>query len=71
MERKSRSGKVFFGCDNYPDCDFTLWNRPIPETCPKCAAPFLVEKITKRYGRQLMCNNEACDYKRSEELVTA
>lgn len=71
VERKSRRGKVFFGCDNYPDCDFTLWNRPVPEPCPQCSAPFLVEKITKRSGRQLMCNNEACEYKRSEELATA
>jgi DNA topoisomerase-1 len=70
VERKSRRGKVFFGCDNYPDCDFTLWNRPVDEKCPQCGAPFLVEKITKRWGRQLLCNNEACDYKRTEELAT-
>jgi DNA topoisomerase-1 len=68
VERKSRRGKVFFGCSNYPDCDFVLWNRPIEEKCPKCGAPFLTEKITKRHGRQLICNNEDCDYVRSEEL---
>jgi DNA topoisomerase-1 len=71
VERKSRRGKVFFGCVNYPDCDFTLWNRPIAEKCPDCGAPFLVEKITKRHGRQLMCNNEDCSYVRSEELAPA
>jgi DNA topoisomerase-1 len=71
VERKSRRGKVFFGCANYPDCDFTLWNRPIAETCPECKAPFLVEKITKKHGRQLICNNEDCSYVRSEELTTA
>ncbi|MDE3155510.1 MAG: type I DNA topoisomerase [Acidobacteriota bacterium] len=71
VERKSRRGKVFFGCANYPDCDFTLWNRPIPEKCPTCGAPFLVEKITKKHGRQLVCQNEDCDYARSEELVEA
>jgi DNA topoisomerase-1 len=71
VERKSRRGKVFFGCANYPDCDFTLWNRPIAETCPDCKAPFLVEKITKKNGRQLICNNEECSYVRSEELTTA
>jgi len=69
VERKSRRGKVFFGCANYPDCDFTLWNRPLPEKCPECGAPFLVEKITKKSGRQLICNNEACSYVRSEELA--
>jgi DNA topoisomerase I len=71
VERKSRRGKVFFGCANYPDCDFTLWNRPIAETCPECKAPFLVEKITKKNGRQLICNTEECSYVRSEELTTA
>jgi DNA topoisomerase-1 len=71
VERKSRRGKVFFGCANYPDCDFTLWNRPVPEKCPDCGAAFLVEKITKRHGRQLVCNNDDCSYVRSEELATA
>ena len=69
VERKSQRGKMFFGCSNYPDCDFVLWNRPIVETCPKCGAPFLVEKITKKHGRQLLCNNEDCDYARSEALA--
>jgi len=72
VERKSRRGKVFYGCANYPDCDFTLWNRPVAEKCPDCGAPFLVEKITKRHGRQLICNNEDCSYVRqAEELTTA
>jgi DNA topoisomerase-1 len=69
VERKSKRGKVFFGCSNYPDCDFVLWNRPVAESCPKCHAPFLVEKVTKRHGRQFICNNEDCDYARSEELI--
>ena len=69
VERKSKRGKVFFGCSNYPDCDFVLWNRPIVEPCPTCGAPFLVEKVTKKHGRQLLCHNEECDYVRSEELV--
>jgi DNA topoisomerase-1 len=71
VERKSRRGKVFFGCANYPDCDFTLWNRPVAEKCPDCGAPFLVEKVTKKHGRQLVCHNETCHYVRSEELATA
>ena len=69
VERRSKRGKVFFGCSNYPDCNFVLWNRPLAGPCPKCGAPFLVEKITKRLGRQLLCHNEACDFARSEELV--
>jgi DNA topoisomerase I len=68
VERKSKRGKTFFGCSNYPDCDFVLWNRPVNEPCPKCGAPYLVEKITKKLGRQVLCNNEECDYARSEAL---
>jgi DNA topoisomerase I len=71
VERKSRRGKVFFGCANYPDCDFVLWNRPVLEPCPQCGEKFLIEKITKRHGRQLLCHKEDCDYVRSEELATA
>ena len=68
VERKSKRGKVFYGCVNYPKCDFTLWNRPIAEPCPKCGAAFLTEKITKRHGRQLICANEECDYVVAAEL---
>jgi DNA topoisomerase-1 len=69
VERKSRRGKVFFGCSNYPDCDFVLWQRPVVESCPRCGAPFLIEKTTKRHGRQILCASDDCDYVRSEELV--
>ena len=70
VERKSRRGRVFYGCANYPDCDFTLWNKPLAETCPDCGAPFLVEKVTKRHGRQVLCHSDDCDYVRSEELAS-
>ena len=75
-ERKSKRGKEFYGCVNYPKCDFTLWNKPLPdEPCPKCKWPFLTEKITKRHGRQLICANEECDFIMDaplpEEVVTA
>ena len=68
VERKSRRGKIFFGCSNYPDCDFVLWNRPVNEKCPKCGASYLIEKTTKKHGRQILCNTEDCDYSRAEEL---
>jgi DNA topoisomerase-1 len=71
VERKSRRGKVFFGCANYPACDFTLWNRPVAERCPDCGAAFLVEKTSRRHGRQLVCQTEGCSYARTAELATA
>ncbi|HLH31980.1 MAG TPA: type I DNA topoisomerase [Terriglobia bacterium] len=63
IERRSKRGKVFYGCLKYPDCDFVVWNKPVPEACPQCGAPFLLEKSTKREGLVRYCNEEACDYK--------
>ncbi len=68
VERKSRRGKIFYGCANYPDCDFTLWKKPVLEACPECATPFLLEKITKKAGRQLICSKEDCTYMRDAPL---
>jgi DNA topoisomerase-1 len=63
IERRSKRGKVFYGCLKYPDCDFVVWNKPVPEPCPQCGAPFLLEKATKREGLVRYCNEEGCDYK--------
>ena len=61
-ERKSRRGKIFYGCDRYPDCKFASWNRPVAGPCPKCGDPILVEKVTKRAGRTRHCRKEECGY---------
>lgn len=63
-ERRSRKGKVFYGCTEYPKCDFATWDRPLPEKCPDCGAPFIVEKSTKREGTIVMCLEKECGYKR-------
>ena len=68
VERKSRRGKAFYGCANYPDCEFTLWKRPIAEACPDCGTPFLLEKITKKAGRQLVCSKDDCSYVKDAPL---
>ncbi len=67
VERKSKRGKTFFGCDRYPDCSFVLWNRPMARPCPDCASPYLVEKVSKRDGRRLVCEAEGCGYTLAEE----
>jgi DNA topoisomerase-1 len=71
VERKSRRGKVFYGCGNYPDCDFTLWKKPVAEACPDCGTPFLLEKITKRHGRQLVCSKDDCGFVKDAPLEEA
>ncbi len=62
VERKSKRGTVFYGCDRYPNCDFTLWNEPTGEKCPQCGA-LLVKKILKK-GDVIACSNMKCNYKK-------
>ncbi|MGZ3474371.1 MAG: type I DNA topoisomerase [Polyangiales bacterium] len=69
-----RGGRTFYGCSNYKDeqikCDFKLWAKPIPETCPDCGAAFLVRGGTKNKP-MIQCVAEGCSYKRElteEEL---
>lgn len=64
-ERRTKRGKVFYGCTEYPKCDFASWDRPFPEKCPDCDALFLVEKTTKREGTVICCMDKTCGYKRS------
>jgi DNA topoisomerase I len=65
VERKSRRGRTFFGCNRYPDCDFVTWYRPRPESCPSCGQPYLLEKITKRDGVTHFCNADGCHFKKA------
>ncbi|MCD4706771.1 MAG: type I DNA topoisomerase [Candidatus Sabulitectum sp.] len=44
VERKSRKGKLFYSCNRYPDCDFAMWNKPLPRECPRCGFPLLEER---------------------------
>jgi len=60
--KKSKRGKVFYGCGTYPDCDRVYWDKPVAEVCPKCTAPFLLEKTTKKQGTFQHCANEECGY---------
>jgi DNA topoisomerase I len=71
MEKKSRGGKIFYSCGRYPDCRFATWERPVPEPCPLCAAPFVVEKTTKRLGTVRRCLSEGCEYKETVEEAEA
>ena len=61
--KKSKRGKAFYGCSEYPKCDVVFWDKPVSIPCPKCNAPFLIEKTTKKDGTMHVCANENCDYK--------
>ncbi|MCF8094166.1 MAG: type I DNA topoisomerase [Desulfobacteraceae bacterium] len=66
MERKSRRGKVFYGCSRYPNCTFALWDKPVDRKCPECEVSYLVEKETKKEGRVVKCAQKGCGYKESQ-----
>ncbi|MBG9455164.1 DNA topoisomerase I [Lysinibacillus sphaericus] len=58
VERKSKTKRLFYGCNQYPECEFVSWDKPINRPCPKCSA-LLVEKKIKK-GVQIQCTK--CDY---------
>lgn len=62
LERKSRKGKIFYSCSDYPKCKYAIWYLPIKEACPKCAWPILMMKETKRAGKQKVCPQDECDF---------
>ncbi len=60
-ERRTRRGRSFFGCANYPDCDFSTWYRPVAQTCPSCSNVGAETRSTKTRGdyfRCLKCEHE-------------
>ncbi|MCI0432404.1 MAG: type I DNA topoisomerase [Gemmatimonadetes bacterium] len=54
-EKRTRRGKPFWGCTRYPDCDWSVWDQPVPVQCEMCHAPFLLKKTTKTKGESLRC----------------
>lgn len=66
IERKTKRNRIFYGCDRYPECEFTSWDLPVGRSCPK-SGDFLVEKKIRGGGKQVICSSEKCDYK--EEVV--
>lgn len=65
IERRSNKKKrIFYGCSEYPTCDFVSWDKPLPRTCPKCDG-MLVEKKLKK-GVQVQC--VSCDYEEVQQM---
>jgi DNA topoisomerase-1 len=55
VEKRTKKGKIFYGCNRWPDCDFALWDKPSGETCPKCGSLLVIDKR----GR-IKCSNKEC-----------
>jgi DNA topoisomerase I len=62
VERRSKRGKTFYGCNRWPDCNFVTWGKPVQEKCPECGSPYMVEKWLKA-GPVLQCPNADCKHK--------
>ena len=56
--RKTKNGRVFYGCSNYPDCDFVEWKKPTGEICKVCGS-HMIEKVTKKETTSV-CSNKEC-----------
>jgi DNA topoisomerase I len=69
VQRRSRRGKTFYGCTNYPRCTFSLWQRPVPQACPRCAAAYMLEKQTKKQGVTRQC--PTCKYQEAVPATAA
>jgi DNA topoisomerase-1 len=65
VKKVSKRGKVFYACNQYPKCNFAIWDRPVATPCPLCGAGFLVEKISKKSGAKLQCLNKECGYSKA------
>ena len=63
VEKVSKRGKTFYGCNRYPECTFASWDKPVPKSCPECGSPYLVEKTTKKLGTFLACPDRKCGYR--------
>ena len=62
VQRKSRRGKVFYGCSLYPACTFAIWDKPVAKECQLCGANFLLEKSSKKQGAYLACHDKDCGF---------
>jgi DNA topoisomerase-1 len=55
VEKITRRGRTFYGCSNYPKCDFASWDKPVPLACSSCGNPYLIEKSSNKRGIYLKC----------------
>ncbi len=62
VERRSKRGKTFYGCNRWPDCNFVAWGKPVDQKCPECGNPYMIEKWLKA-GAVLQCPNAECKHK--------
>ncbi len=73
VQRKSRRGRSFYGCTNYPRCTFSAWQRPVPKPCPQCQTPYMLEKRSSAKQAKepfLQCPSQTCKYRETVETTS-
>lgn len=69
VEKQTKTKRLFYGCTNYPTCDFASWDKPVNHPCPICKHPYMVQKNTKAKGEFLKCPE--CKHEHVEDQLTA
>ncbi len=67
VEKMSRKGRVFWSCSNWPDCRFASWYKPVPEKCPECGSPYLLERKDRTGKVVVGCPERSCGFRRDKD----
>ncbi len=74
LEKTTKRKRTFYGCTNYPKCDFASWDKPVNKACPACKHPYMLQKVSKVKGEFLRCpecKNDVFEEKKKEEAAKA
>lgn len=66
VERQTKRRRIFYGCENYPECDFTTWDMPLKENCPVCGA-YMIRHKYKNGGFATICSSESCSSRQTSD----
>ena len=63
VERRTRKGRIFYGCANYPGCTYVSWDRPTGRMCPTCGSMLVAKRARRGTAPTIVCSNKQCTYK--------
>ncbi len=63
VKKRTKKGRLFYGCSNYPDCEFNSWQEPVQEKCPKCGSMMVIKQTKK--SKSIICTNDKCGYNKN------
>lgn len=63
VKKRTKKGRLFYGCSNYPNCEFNSWQEPVQEKCPKCGSMMVIKQTKK--SKSIICTNDKCGYNKN------